>query len=399
MKSAAEQSAALLRGVVDVHTREDLEAKLKRERPLRVKLGFDPSAPDLHLGHTVVLRKLRQFQDFGHQAVIIIGDFTGLVGDPTGRSKTRPQLTPQEVEANAKTYLDQVGRVVDVERAVIERNSKWLKPLSFFELIQLSSKMTVARFLERDDFSTRHKKGVPIGLHEFLYLVMQAYDSVMVRADVELGGTDQTFNLLVARDLMRDHDLDPQVAMTTPILRGLDGTQKMSKSLGNHIGVTEDAFEMYSKIMKLPDELMEEYYTLLTSLAGDDVERMCDAGKTHPKSAKDRLAREVASAYHDREGVDRAAERWDEMFSKRRTPDDIPKLKVKSSNGKIKLVDLLMLTKIPKSKSEARRLAEQGGVELDGERKKDPTEVVEVRDGRLLRVGKKKRYFRIVTGG
>ena len=259
--------------------------------------------------------------------------------------------------------------------------------------------MTVARFLERDDFSTRHKKGVPIGLHEFLYLVMQAYDSVMVRADVELGGTDQTFNLLVARDLMRDRDMDPQVAMTTPILRGLDGTQKMSKSLGNHIGVTEDAFEMYSKIMKLPDELMKEYYTLLTSLAGDDVERMCDAGKTHPKSAKDRLAREVASAYHDREDVDRAAERWDQMFSKRRTPDDIPKLKVKSSNGKIKLVDLLMLTKIPKSKGEARRLAEQGGVELDGERKKDPTEEVEVRDGRLLRVGKKKRYFRIVTGG
>src|SRR5437667_430519 len=246
MKPPREQLNDLLRGTVNVHAQEELLKKLEKGAPLRVKLGVDPSSPDIHLGHTVVLRKLRQFQDAGHTAVLIIGDFTALVGDPTGKKKTRPQLTPQEVEVNAKTYIDQVSRVLSSERLEVVRNSTWLKPLPFYELVKLAAKMTVARFLERDDFSKRLKEGVPIHLHELLYLVMQAYDSVMVKADVELGGTDQLFNLMVGRDLMRDMEMEPQVAMTTPILTGLDGHEKMSKSLGNHIGVAMDPFELYS---------------------------------------------------------------------------------------------------------------------------------------------------------
>ena len=291
MKPPREQLRDLKRGAAALHSEAELLKRLEEGRPLRVKLGVDPSSPDLHLGHTVVLRKLRQFQDHGHQAVLIIGDFTALVGDPTGRNKTRPQLSPQEVEQNAKTYIDQVGKVLDVPKLEIVRNSEWLRPLTFFELLGLASRVTVAQFLERDDFTKRHKAGVPIGIHEFLYLIMQAYDSVMVKADVELGGTDQTFNLMVGRDLMRDMDMPPQVALTTPILSGTDGKEKMSKSLGNHIGVTASAYEMYAGVMSIPDGVMREYYTLLTGLPEDEIDRLCN--KTHPKSAKDRLAREI----------------------------------------------------------------------------------------------------------
>ena len=291
MKPPREQVKELLRGTVIVHSEEELLKKLEKGAPLRVKLGVDPSSPDIHLGHTVVLRKLRQFQDHGHQAVLIIGDFTALVGDPTGKKKTRPQLDPTEVEANAKTYIEQVGKVLDATRLEIVRNSSWLKSLPFYELVKLAAKMTVARFMERDDFSKRYKEGIPIHLHEFLYLVMQAYDSVVVKADVELGGTDQLFNLMVGRDLMRDMEQEPQVAMTTPILTGLDGHDKMSKSLGNHIGVSMDPFEMYSRVMSIPDANMKEWYTLLTALPMDEVERLC--AKMHPKVAKDRLGREI----------------------------------------------------------------------------------------------------------
>jgi tyrosyl-tRNA synthetase len=388
MKPPREQLKDLLRGAVNIITEEELLKKLEKGAPLRVKLGVDPSSPDIHLGHTVVLRKLRQFQDAGHTAVLIIGDFTALVGDPTGKKKTRPQLTPQEVEANAKTYTDQVTRVLSQERLEVVRNSAWLKPLPFYELVKLAARMTVARFMERDDFSKRYKEGVPIHLHEFLYLVMQAYDSVEVKADVELGGTDQLFNLMVGRDLMRDSGMDPQVALTTPILTGLDGHDKMSKSLGNHIGVAMDAGEMYAKVMSMPDAIMKEWYTLLTALPADEIDRLTTT--PHPKAAKDRLAREIVQGYHPGKG-DEAAEHWKKKFSDREVVDPVD-LEVPAGAG---MVDLLMLTKLCPSKSEARRMIEQGGVELDGARKQDPKEALRPTAGQILKVGKKKNYFRL----
>jgi len=391
MKPPREQLKDLLRGAVNIHSEEELLKKLEKGKPLRVKLGVDPSSPDIHLGHTVVLRKLRQFQDAGHTAVLIIGDFTALVGDPTGKKKTRPQLTPTEVEANAKTYIDQVSRVLSSERLEVVRNSSWLKPLPFYELVKIAATMTVARFMERDDFSKRYREGVPIHLHEFLYLVMQAYDSVEVRADVELGGTDQLFNLMVGRDLMRDSGQEPQVALTTPILTGLDGHDKMSKSLGNHIGVSMEPFEMYSRVMSMPDTIMKEWYTLLTSLPIDEIERLCDGQKTHPKSAKDRLAREVVKGYHP-EKADAAAQEWDSKFSKGDVPKEMPDLEVPAEIG---VVDLVVLTKIPPSRGEAKRLIEQGGIELDGRKITDLKGLIQAKGGEVLRVGKKQKYFKL----
>lgn len=387
----AEQFHQVKRGTVTITTEEELKKKLDSGRKLRVKLGIDPNRPDIHLGHTVVLRKLRQFQDLGHQAVLIIGDFTGMVGDPSGRSKARTQISPQEVEANAKTYIEQVGKVLDLSKLEIVRNSQWLKPLTFYELIQLAAKMTVARFLERDDFQKRYKGGVPIGLHEFLYLVMQAYDSVVVKADVEMGGTDQTFNLLVGRDLMRDMGMEPQVCLTMPILVGTDGKEKMSKSYDNHIGVSVDPFEMFSKVMSIPDAAMKSYYTLLTPLPMDEVDRLCDAGKTHPRMAKDRLAREIIACYHPRTDADRAAEKWNEVFSQRKMVDSTPL----NAKGPMTLLDLLMLTGIPKSKGDGRRLIEQGAVEINSERVTDPKASVDAKEGMILKVGKKNQFFRV----
>jgi tyrosyl-tRNA synthetase len=391
MKPPREQLKDLLRGAVNIISEEELLKKLEKGAPLRVKLGVDPSSPDIHLGHTVVLRKLRQFQDAGHTAVLIIGDFTALVGDPTGKKKTRPQLTPNEVEANAKTYIDQVTRVLSQERLEVVRNSTWLKPLPFYELVKIAAKMTVARFMERDDFSKRYKEGVPIHLHEFLYLVMQAYDSVEVKADVELGGTDQLFNLMVGRDLMRDSAQEPQVALTTPILTGLDGHDKMSKSLGNHIGVAMDASEMYAKAMSMPDAIMKEWYTLLTSLPMDEIEKLCNPEKTHPKSAKDRLAREIVKSYHAGQ-EDKAAQEWQSKFSDKEVPKDIPELAVPAEVG---IIDLVMLTNTQPSKSVAKQVIEQGGVELDGQKVKDLKTVVRAKGGEILRVGKHKKYFRL----
>jgi tyrosyl-tRNA synthetase len=391
MKPPREQLKELLRGAVNIITEEELLKKLEKGAPLRVKLGVDPSSPDIHLGHTVVLRKLRQFQDAGHTAVLIIGDFTALVGDPTGKKKTRPQLTPNEVEANAKTYIDQVTRVLSQERLEVVRNSTWLKPLPFYELVKIAAKMTVARFMERDDFSKRYKEGVPIHLHEFLYLVMQAYDSVEVKADVELGGTDQLFNLMVGRDLMRDSGMDPQVALTTPILTGLDGHDKMSKSLGNHIGVSMEPFEMYSRVMSMPDAIMKEWYTLLTGMPMDEIERLCDAAKTHPKAAKDRLAREIVKGYHPGK-EDASAQEWKSKFSDNEVPKDIPDLSVPAEIG---IADLVLLTKLYPSKSEAKRLVEQGGVELDGQKVKDLKTLLRPKGGEILRVGKQKKYFKL----
>ncbi len=404
IRDPGQQLSALKRGAVTINTAQELESKLRRSaeqgKPLRIKLGVDPSAPDIHLGHTVVLRKLRQFQDMGHQAVLIIGDMTALVGDPSGRKKTRPQLSPQEVEANAKTYLDQVGRILAPGRLEVVRNSAWLKPLPFYELIGLAAKMTVARFLERDDFTKRHKEGTPIFLHEFLYLVMQAYDSVVVKADVELGGTDQTFNLMVGRDLMRDLGMEPQVALTCPILPGIHGGAKMSKSLDNYVGVTEIPFEMHSKIMSIPDALMREYYTLLTSAPEDEIDTMCDATKTHPKAAKERLARTIVTQYHGEVAAEAAMSEWRKKFSEKAVPDNVPDVPLGPhvANGKVSLAKLVAAAR-KCSASEARRLIEQGGVEIDGKKATDPKAAPPVGEleGKLLKIGKKNEFFRLVT--
>jgi tyrosyl-tRNA synthetase len=404
IRDPQEQLTALKRGTVTINTVQELESKLRRSaasgKPLRIKLGVDPSAPDIHLGHTVVLRKLRQFQDFGHQAVLIIGDFTALVGDPTGRKKTRPQLSPNEVEVNAKTYLDQVGRILAPGRLEVVRNSAWLKPLPFYELIGLAAKMTVARFLERDDFTKRHKEGTPIFLHEFLYLVMQAYDSVVVKADVELGGTDQTFNLMVGRDLMRDLGMEPQVALTCPILPGIHGGAKMSKSLGNYVGVTEAPFEMHSKLMSIPDTLMRDYYTLLTSVPEDAVDTMCDTTKTHPKSAKERLARTIVSQYHGDEAAEAAMAEWRKKFSDKAIPADIPEVNISPlvADGKASLAKIVAAAR-KCSASEARRLIEQGGVEIEGKRATDPKASMPVAQlgGKVLKIGKKNEFFRLIS--
>ncbi|MBI4563172.1 MAG: tyrosine--tRNA ligase [Planctomycetes bacterium] len=407
-KTPQEQANTVLRGAVGIHTEEELRSKLHRAaetgRPLRVKLGVDPSAPDIHLGHSVVLRKMRQFQDLGHQAVLIIGDFTALVGDPTGRKKARPQLSPQEVETNARTYLEQVGRILLADRLEIVRNSQWLKPLTFYELITLASRMTVAQFLERDDFSRRYREGTPIFLHEFLYLVMQAYDSVMVKADVELGGTDQTFNLLVGRDLMRDMGMEPQVALTCPILPGLHGGEKMSKSLGNHVGITESAFEMFSKIMSIPDALMKEYYALLTGLPSDEIETMCDSRRTHPRSAKMRLASTIAGSYHPGAEADQAADEWRRRFSEKAVPETAPEISVDpfveaaGRDLKVRFVKLVAAAR-GSSASDARRLIVQGGVEVEGRKLTDATHLVPLQElvGKLLKIGKKNEFFRVTT--
>jgi tyrosyl-tRNA synthetase len=387
----------ILRGVVDLVTREELEAKLRRGKPLRVKLGVDPSSSDLHLGHTVVLRKLRQFQDLGHQAILLIGTFTAMIGDPTGQSKTRPQLTPDQVEENAKTYLDQVRKVLDMNKLQIVRNGDWLGPMTFRDVIKWASKMTVARTLEREDFNRRYKQGNPIGLHEFMYVLMQAYDSVHLRADVELGGHDQLFNLLAARDLMRDDGQEPQVALTVPLLVGTDGDLKMSKSYGNHIGIKEEPYEMFSKVMRIPDSIMENYFTLLTDIAIDEVRTLCDPAKTHPMDAKKRLAAAITAGFSGEEAGRQAMERWsaEKQEGKIEQWESIALGSADMKDGKVQVRALVRKTGIPQSNAEATRLIEQGGVDLDGERLKDPNAQIEVRTGMMLRVGKKKRYFRL----
>ncbi|MBI3268548.1 MAG: tyrosine--tRNA ligase [Planctomycetes bacterium] len=390
-----EQLALARRGAVEVYTEEDLLHKLERSakdaRPLRVKLGVDPSSPDIHLGHTVVLRKLRHFQDLGHQAVLIIGDFTGLVGDPSGKSKTRPQLTPAEVEANAQTYFDQVGRILDMKKAEVVRNSSWLRPLNFEDILKIAAKLTVARMLERDDFQNRYKGGSPIGLHEFLYPMMQGYDSVAVRSDVELGGTDQTFNLLVGRNLQREWGQEPQIALTLPLLVGLDGKDKMSKSLGNHIGVADAPADMFGKAMSIPDDQMRNWYTLLTDFPEARVAELL-AG--HPREAKATLAAELVRQYHGAEAATGAREGFDKVFARKEVPDEVAEVAVPAADlqdGTVWLPRLLGLAGFSASNSEARRLISQGGVSIDGQKCADPNGRVPVVDGMLLKSGK--RHF------
>ena len=363
--SADAQLSPLQRGVVGSYPDGGLRDALKTGRPLRVKLGIDPTAPDIHLGHTVVLTKMRQFQELGHQAVLIIGDFTALIGDPSGRSATRPALTQDEVEANAKTYQEQVFKILDAKRTEVHRNSEWLRPLRMEDVIRLASHVTVARMLEREDFKTRYQQGTPIGMHELLYPVMQGYDSVVVRADVELGGTDQTFNLLVGRDLQRDAGQAGQVAMVLPLLEGTDGVHKMSKSLGNHIGITEAPEEMYGKIMSLSDELMLRYFELV-SLAPEEQQQAIRTKQVHPMEAKKSLAAELVGRFHGPDLAAKAARFFEERFQKRTAHDPTP-VRVRTSASDVWICQLLKEVGFAASTSEARRLVAQGAVRVDGQ--------------------------------
>ena len=400
--SPAAQLERLRRGTVEIVTEEALLAKLAEGRPLRVKLGLDPTAPDLHIGNAIVLQKLRQFQDLGHEAVLIIGDFTGLIGDPSGKSETRPSLTPQEIERNAETYRDQYSRILDPNRTRVAFNSQWLGAMKFYDVIKLASRTTVHRILERDDFAKRYAERLPIHLHELLYPLCQAYDSVAVQADVELGGTDQKFNNLMGRELQREVGQAPQVVVLTPLLPGLDGVQKMSKSLGNAIGITDPPNEMYGKVMSLPDPLMIPYFEYCTVVPLEEIralEAALGSGRAHPRDAKRRLAREITRRYHGEAAALAAEAEFDRVFGSRELPEEIPDVTLgrdRLRGGRIRLARLLVETGLADSNTDARRLISQGGVSLDRSRVHEDLEV-EVRDGLLVQVGRR-RFARVRLG-
>ena len=385
MKSAEEQLKILEQGTERIYTREGLKQKLEQNRPLRVKLGADPTAPDLHLGHSVVLRKLRQFQDLGHKAVLIIGDYTALIGDPTGQNKTRPMLSERDIERNAKTYFEQAGKILDTspDKLEIRRNSEWLAKMSFADVLRLASQMTVARMLERDTFEKRYKADVPIGVHEFLYPLMQGYDSVVVQADVELGGTDQTFNNLVGRDLQRDAGQEPQVVLIMPILEGLDGVEKMSKSKGNYIGLSDAPKDMFGKTMSISDDLMWKWYGLLL---GKTPAEIATIKSGHPMEAKKTLAHAIVAQYHGGTVADRAREEFEKQFSKKDLAEIADSLSVPA--GEIWIVELVEKTGKFKSRGDIRRVIQQGGVSLDGQKITDDKARVTVQNGQVLKAGK-----------
>jgi tyrosyl-tRNA synthetase len=391
-----EQLRLLRRGAADIIVEAELRQKLERaqstESPLIVKLGLDPTAPDLHLGHTVVLGKLRDFQDLGHQVVVVIGDFTGMIGDPTGRSETRKPLTGDQILANAETYRAQLGKVLDMARVRVELNSTWLGALRFEDLVRVTAHLTVAQMLQREDFAARYTGGRPISLHEFLYPVAQAYDSVHLRADVELGGTDQTFNLLVGRDLQRASGHEPQIAFTVPILEGLDGVQKMSKSLGNYVGINEPPDDMFGKLMSVPDALMWRYFELLTRIAEPE---MASLRAGHPMDAKKQLASILTETYHGRAAAEAARDRFVRIFQQRRQPEAVDVVEVDAaglgaadSGRPAPLLRVLMAAGLVTSNSEGRRLIQQGAVDVDGERVSDVNAPVALGE-HLVRVGKR----------
>lgn len=394
-----EQMDLIRRGVDEIISEEELERKLQKcleaRLPLVVKLGCDPSRPDLHIGHAVVLRKLRHFQDLGHRAVLIIGDFTAMIGDPSGRDKTRPQISASETKEYGETYVAQASAILNVEKLKIVYNSGWLGKMTFQDVIQLASHYTVARMLERDDFEKRYKSEIPISIHEFLYPLAQAMDSIELKSDVELGGTDQKFNLLMTRDLQRDFDQEPQVVITTPLLEGTDGIQKMSKSYDNYIGITESADEMYGKTLSIPDELITRYFELATDLSQqelDSIERQLNDSSVNPRDLKRRLAREIVALYHSREGAAEAEREFDRVFVQKTVPDKVKRRHVGKSP--IGIVQLLLDAGLVNSKSEARRLVKQGAVRVDGERITDITTKLEVDRERVLKVGKR-RFLKV----
>ena len=396
MKPAAEQLDILARGAVDVVTADELRKKLGAGTPLTVKVGFDPTAPDIHLGHTVLLRKMRQFQDLGHRVIFVIGDFTGMIGDPTGRSKTRPALTREEILANAETYKRQCFKVLDARKTEIRFNSEWLGALGSEGFVRLAATYNVARMLERKDFRERYTSGTQISIHEFLYPLAQAYDSVFLRADVELGGTDQLFNLNVGRDIMPSYGLPPQVVLTMPLLEGIDGVEKMSKSLGNYVGVEEPPSSVFGKIMSIGDDLMWRYYLLCTDVSADGIEQMKQlvGSKTlHPKKAKQGLAMRIIADFHGEAAARAAMEEFERVFTEDGVPDDVPEFEIAAVDGRAFLPKLLVTCGLAKSNGEAMRLIAQGGVHVDGAKVPAGTRDIDARPGSSVLVKVGKRHF------
>ena len=399
-----QQIARIKRGTVDIVPLPELKAKLlksaKEGRPLQVKLGLDPTAPDIHLGFAVVLRKLRQFQDLGHEVVIIIGDYTALIGDPSGRSTTRPMLSSAEIEANGRTYVEQLAKVLDREKTIIRFNSEWLGKLSFADLVGLASKMTVAQVLQREDFANRFRDGQPISLHELLYPLAQAYDSVAIHADIEMGGQDQTFNNLAGRALQKELGQEPQVVLLMPLLVGLDGVKKMSKSLGNYVGISEPPAEMFGKLMSLSDELMPTYFELCTDVPMDEVAVLTDPARTHPREAKKRLAREIITLYHGADAAQAADNEFERVHKEHQAPDDMPEIAVPAeicdASGNARVTALLVAASLAPSSGEAKRLILQGGVSIDGVKITDPAEMLLVQTGQVVKVGRN-RFIRLTA--
>lgn len=391
-----DQLDIITRGAAEIIRVEELEQKIARsiksDTPLKIKLGCDPSRPDLHLGHSVVLRKLRQFQDLGHQAILIVGDFTGMIGDPSGRSKTRPPLTIEETRTNGQGYFEQATKILSSKKIQMLYNSEWLGKMSFADVIALGSKYTVARMLERDDFERRYEAKEPISIHEFLYPLAQAMDSVAIRADVELGGTDQKFNLLVGRDIQREYGIEPQVTLTMPILPGTDGVEKMSKSLDNYIGVNEPAREIFGKAMRIPDGLIFDYFLLTTDMRADDLaaikNELADP-LTNPSTVKRRLARTLVALYHSENEAANAEKEFNRMFKEKEAPEEIPEVALSAPEGKMGILQLLTDARLVGSKSEARRMVDQGAVSVDGVKINDQHAVVSIAGGIVLRVGKR----------
>lgn len=403
MASIKEQLELIERGAVDIIAREELVKKLQKSEatgvPLKIKAGFDPTAPDLHLGHTVLLQKLKHFQDLGHDVYFLIGDFTGMIGDPTGKSDTRKALTVEQVAANAETYKQQVFKILDPEKTQVVFNSSWLGKLTSIDMIKLASELTVARMLEREDFRNRFDTGRPISIHEFLYPLIQGYDSVAIQADVELGGTDQLFNVLMGRDLQRSRGMEPQVVLTMPLLEGLDGVNKMSKSLGNYIGISESADNIYGKILSVSDILMFRYYTLLSDRSNDeivDLRSKVEAGELHPKEAKKRLARELTARFHSPEAAQAAEDNFEKVFQKGGVPDDLAEMRCTASEP-IALPQLMVEAGLVNSTSEGRRMIQQGAVTIDGIKATDVTMVISPEGEMLVKVGKR-RFCKVLFG-
>jgi tyrosyl-tRNA synthetase len=401
--SVEEQMDVIRRGVAEIIPEDELARKIEHSiranTPLNIKLGCDPSRPDLHLGHSVVLRKLRQFQDLGHLAILIIGDFTGMIGDPSGRSKTRPPLTLEETRKNGQSYFDQATKILSNKKIKMVYNSEWLSQMSFEEVIRLASKHTVARILERDDFANRYKTGDPISVHELLYPLAQAMDSVAIKADVELGGTDQKFNLLVGRDIQREYGQDAQVILTMPILAGTDGVEKMSKSLDNYIAITDPPKEIYGKTLSIPDNLILDYFLLTTNVSADELEgirRQLDDRTANPRDLKRRLARELVALYYDKQSARIAEEEFDKIFVAKEVPENIEDFTIHTGNGKISIVELLTTTRMASSNSDARRLIQQGGVSIDGEKITDVNFALKLDKEVVLKVGKR-RFLKILN--
>jgi len=400
MPSIDEQIALIERGVVDCISREELVKKLEKSArtgiPLKIKAGFDPTAPDLHLGHTVLLQKLKHFQELGHDVYFLIGDFTGMIGDPTGKSETRKALTVEQVAKNAESYKEQVFKILDPERTQVVFNSTWLGKLDSYDMIRLASELTVARMFEREDFRTRFETGKPISIHEFLYPLIQGYDSVALQADVELGGTDQLFNVLMGRDLQRSRGQEPQVVLTLPLLEGLDGVNKMSKSLGNYIGITESADSIYGKVLSISDDLMFRYYDLLSDLSRSEIAALkakLANGEVHPKEVKKRLARELTARFYSPAAAVMAEENFEKVFQKGGLPDVIPEIRL-AANGDIWVPQLLVDAGLVTSTSDGRRMIQQGAVSLDGERVGDQGLKVQAAGEILVKVGKR-RFCRV----